>query len=62
MTYDYHYIRAIANLLISKGILTEEECQEETRRVSYESSQSMKEDKYKVPYEEYKKKWEQKIK
>lgn len=52
-SYDYHCIRATVNLLIDKGIITEEEYKEEVRRVRFNESQSMKEEKYRISYEEY---------
>lgn len=55
-SYDFHRIRATLNLLIAKGIITEEEYQEEVMKVRYEEKQSMIIDKYKIPYEEYKNK------
>jgi hypothetical protein len=54
-SYDYHRIRATLNLLIKKGIITEEEYEEEVRRVRYNEAQSMVQDKYKVSYEEWRK-------
>lgn len=61
-SYEYHNIRAIVNLLVGKGIITEEEYQEEVTRLRYESSQAIKEEKYRISYEEYKKRLERKRK
>lgn len=52
-SYDYHCIKAITNLLVNKGIITEEEYKEEVRRIRYDERQSMKQEKYRVPYDEY---------
>lgn len=53
-SYDQHCIKAILNLLIGKGIITKEEYREELTRIRYEESQAMKQEKYRISYEEYK--------
>ena len=57
-SYEYNNIRAMINLLVDKGIITKEEYQEELTRVRYEESQSMKQEKYRISYEEYKERLE----
>lgn len=55
-SYEMHHIRALESLLMEKGIITQEEYRERVCRIRYEEQQSMKEEKYRVPYEVYKRK------